>query len=100
MEPKFDNYNVGYGSELLCPSCGGNYLRHGSVHIYDRREDSRTGVHIAVTGANVSMDGEMKANPSDRREGLLIEFHCEECKANPVLAISQHKGCTQVNFHS
>lgn len=100
MEPNFDNYNVGYGSELLCPACGGNYLRHGRIHVYDRSEDSRTGVHVTVSGSAVNMNSDMSGNPSGRREGLLIEFFCEQCEAQPVLQIAQHKGLTLVDFIS
>lgn len=30
--------------ELLCPSCGGNYLHHERVTVYDRREDAERNV--------------------------------------------------------
>ena len=100
------------GDELLCPVCGGNYLHQRAVHVFERdQEDSRDGNHVIVDGATVWADRCMYGNPSGRRQGLFIEFKCELCEAargesaweegTPipfVLAVSQHKGQTVVQW--
>jgi hypothetical protein len=38
-------------------------------------------------------------NPSTRRHGLIIDFECETCSANPIqLRFAQHKGTTLVSW--
>ena len=37
MQPLFGQYDEGYGAELLCPDCGGNYLHHERVEVFVRR---------------------------------------------------------------
>ncbi|NLX17393.1 MAG: hypothetical protein GXY45_10565 [Ramlibacter sp.] len=86
--------------ELVCPNCGGENLHHGTVTVYERdREDSATG-RIVSTEDYVVANTSMKGNPSARRNGLLIGFKCEHCDADPVLAITQHKGCTYFHWAS
>ena len=84
---------------LLCPHCGGTYLHHGKVSIYEREEDQDNGLHVSVErGGTLSVDQDLSGNPSLRRHGLTIQFWCEICKANPELTIVQHKGQTFVQF--
>jgi hypothetical protein len=84
--------------ELLCPCCGSHYLHHDKVHIYSRtQEDATSGVHVLVSpGGEVVTDLTLRHNPSRRRDGLRIEFWCEECHAKPWLDIAQHKGNTHL----
>ncbi|AYV11544.1 MULTISPECIES: hypothetical protein [Shewanella] len=98
MVPEFDAYQSGWGSELLCPNCGFNYLHHEHVEIFERGEDQRQGVHVTVADGKATFDTSLDGNPSSRRHGLLVRFWCEGCKAKPVLTISQHKGNTVVDF--
>nr|WP_315207619.1 hypothetical protein [uncultured Albidiferax sp.] len=100
MQPQFDDYQDGAGAELLCPECNSNYLHHGKVEIFERGEDEKQGVHVSVSDGHANMDISMEGNPSARRNGLNIHFRCEGCKAKSVLAISQHKGITYVDFKS
>lgn len=86
---------------LLCPECGGEWLHHGALEAFVRgQEDAPTGLHAKVGDGDVLAEhaASMRANPSSRRDGLLIEFSCENCGfAVPyVLAIVQHKGQTLV----
>lgn len=98
MIPNFDHYQQGEGAELLCPSCGSNYLHHDLVEVFECEEDATHGVHAILAEGKAIFDTSLKGNPSSRRHGLLIRFWCEGCKATPVLSISQHKGNTYVNF--
>lgn len=98
MQPKFDQYHEGYGAELICPACGGNYLHHERVEVFDRGEDQEQGLHVSVNDAEVSIDTSLAGNPSARRHGLSIHFSCENCDAKPVLHVAQHKGNTFVDI--
>lgn len=85
---------------LDCPKCStapsdSNYLHHGEINIFTRvNEDTLDGTHLRVQGHATSHDHSMKYNPSSRRNGLTIEFTCENCDAELSLAIVQHKGQT------
>ena len=35
-------------TELNCPSCGFNYLKHEKVEIFEREEDGDIGLHVSV----------------------------------------------------
>lgn len=84
--------------QLYCPVCHeGGYLHHRAVNVYDRAdEDAGTGTHVYSCGsvAAVNTSADMAGNPSPRRDGLTIEFYCEICDSEHVLAIFQHKGKT------
>ena len=97
---------------LDCPRCGDNYLHHGPVTVYDRREDAEEVRTTLVAGANIS--SQMKpntasGNPSYRRDGIVIEFYCETCgdlepergfTTPPMtLEIAQHKGNTYLRWN-
>ena len=98
MIPKFGEYHEGYGAELICPSCGFNYLHHEKVEVFERGEDATHGVHVTVADTKATCDTSHEGNPSARRHGLKIYFSCEGCAAKPVLSLSQHKGNTYVDF--
>lgn len=98
MQPKFSQYEEGSGAELLCPACGFNYLHHEHVEIFERGEDAPHGVHVSVKGGKAEIDTDISSNPSLRRHGLSIQFWCERCHSISVLHLSQHKGCTLVDF--
>lgn len=98
MQLKMDNYSENYGAELLCPCCGGNYLHHAKVEVFERDEDASVGTHATFANGAAKLDGDISGNPSRRRGGIAIHFTCEQCPAEPVLYISQHKGCTLLDF--
>jgi uncharacterized Zn finger protein (UPF0148 family) len=90
--------------ELLCPRCGGTNLHHEMVSVYSRREDAEEvqATTVFATGMvmvehQLSKDG---ANPSSRRDGLVISFSCEHCSILGreeemfELTVVQHKGTT------
>ena len=101
---KFDNY----GNDIVCPNCGNGYLHHESVGIWDRGEDAVNGKILLISGIGdwnnkplsftFADENEMTWNPSPRRGGIRIQFSCECCSAVPVLAIYQHKGCTNIEW--
>lgn len=89
--------NFGLGHALLCPACGGNYLSHGEVQVFTRDdEDSETGLFVAVEGLSFTADRDISGTPSQRRDGIVIFFSCEQCDAAPVMKIRQHKGQTLI----
>ena len=83
--------------KLYCPRCGGDWLHHDKVEVFEREEDAETGLHVVVDGA-VSLDTDLEGNPSSRRHGLKVHVWCETCPANSVLTISQHKGSTLIDL--
>ena len=96
---KLDDW--GDGDEvLLCPKCGFDYLHQQAIRLYSRADDAKTAsVRVCqITGrieAAVADD-----NPSDRRQGLVIEFDCEGCGGIVELAVFQHKGQTLVRWQN
>ena len=87
-------------NELLCPRCGFNYLHHERVTVFDRPDDHPTTRVVRIDDeVNVTVATSYDCgNPSDRRDGLLIEFWCEECGYNLTLQIAQHKGNTLLSW--
>jgi rubredoxin len=94
---------------VQCPSCGNQSLHHKGVCITDRLEDAETGPVVVVQGigdwdrskhfdVRFINDANMLFNPSPRRGGILIEFCCEHCDAEPQLGIYQHKGTTLIEW--
>ena len=94
---------------LHCPRCGGEYLHHGRVDVYQRTgEDADRGMHVAVGGGSVAVyaSAPMGASPSSRRDGLTVGFWCEGCSELSFdsgdypheLCIVQHKGQTFVSW--
>lgn len=98
MQPTFDQYFEGYGAELLCPSCGNNYLHHDRVEVFERSEDETQGLHVSVSEGKATLDNALSGNPSARRHGLSIHFWCEGCSTRSVLNIAQHKGNTFIDL--
>lgn len=98
MIPKFEGYDEQGDGELVCPACGGLNLHHEKIEIFERAEDSVTGLHVTVENLKLELDNKLDGNPSTRRHGMKIQFSCETCKAIPVLSICQHKGQTYVSF--
>ena len=85
---------------LICPLCGGNYLHHESIDVFERKEDDKEGLHSTISGSGVNIIYDKRsANPSRRRNGLRIKFSCENCQSDiPNLIISQHKGQTIIKW--
>jgi hypothetical protein len=91
-----------YG-QLKC-KCGSTYLHQGNITVFWRGEDGDTTTVIAQDGKTVQTSdfpNRDTCNPSPRRDGLIIEFDCEDCgswgeKPGVIqrLAIFQHKGNT------
>ncbi len=97
---------------LVCPRCNEDYLHHGTVQVFDRREDAElTAVSTVCDGlvSNHLRPSEGLANPSSRRHGVLIGFWCETCTGSKWrheedheetvwLSIAQHKGMTHIGW--
>lgn len=85
---------------LLCPSCKGDYLHQFSAEVYFvDSEDSERGNAFEISKSCVR-SVPMNNNPSARRDGIRIIFHCETCSASPSLTIVQHKGQTITSWES
>ena len=94
---------------LRCPNCKEPYLHHGKVMVYDRHEDDE---FVNVTTVNDGLSATHRipsigsGNPSSRRDGVTIEFMCENCHGGSDeglvgvfrLTIAQHKGNTYMRW--
>ena len=93
-------------SALLCPRCGGECLHHLGVTVFDRSEDASMLTKIGVNGSTVGIElvqSTQSGNPSNRRDGVVIRFSCEQCnwggRTDVIeLTIAQHKGTTEVGW--
>lgn len=83
------------GEATACPNCGSSYLHHGKITVHHRESEDGPTISTSVDGAAID-DKASGDNPSIRREGLVIDFTCEECSALPQLCIAQHKGSTHI----
>lgn len=87
-------------AQLLCPGCGSGMLRHGRVRVFNRRYERPPGNDLVVTVSYMRVDvvrgGPMDDNPSEERDGLLIDFECEDCENRSTLRLDQHEGSTYV----
>jgi hypothetical protein len=96
--------NIGlYAANVIkCPNCDGIHLHQGKITAYCReREDHTVGTVLIIEKDLASHEpSDMSENPSPRRNGMTIDFDCEECDAEPRLAIYQHMGCTYVQWES
>lgn len=104
---------VWYHNELLCPVCNGNNLHHNAVIHYHRTEDADAVRVTSVEGDEFNssiVPNKTSGNPSSRRDGIAIEFWCENCHAMPEetdtefpayfrLQIQQHKGTTYFDWN-
>jgi hypothetical protein len=84
---------------LQCPHCGGMHLHQVRTMVFEREEDAPRTIVSDVTrsGTNVAtVPSDLADNPSSRRQGLAIQFTCEECPARPELTFQQHKRTTYV----
>jgi len=90
-------------SNICCPKCGeynGMHLKR-TIH-YCRKEDEEEIIRITVdseTGFSTvqKIKNEETENPSSRRDGMQLFFHCEHgCLDNNTISlnIDQHKGST------
>jgi hypothetical protein len=95
-------------SELLCPRCKGYKLQSTGVTVYHRGEDENTVTKVQVTTGPVTTVTPYASgvgNPSRRRQGIAIQFKCEQCDWEDKpgtaieLTIAQHKGNTVVGWH-
>ncbi len=88
-------------SLLICPRCGSDTLHHQGVTSFDRAEDASRVVKTTVFAGNVKADpaAANAGNPSSRRDGIVIDFSCEQCgEASLQLTIGQHKGSTEIGW--
>ena len=88
------------GRVLLCGGCGNNFVHHKAIAIYTRHEDETKYLKTVVADHKaISYLVERDAsNPSSRRDGITIEFECENCSSKPRLMLVQHKGQTFVEW--
>jgi hypothetical protein len=89
---------------LCCPRCLELDRDRGNLHAvqiiaYDRGEDAAltkvTTVYNGIAGTAL-LPSAIAGNPSSRRDGVVIEFACEQCGDGPSLTIAQHKGDTLI----
>jgi hypothetical protein len=64
----------------MCPTCGEYHTHQGKVQVFNRcGEDAEHGLNITIEGRVYDVKSTMDGNPSSRRQGLIIEFQCENC---------------------
>lgn len=93
-------------SVLVCPNCGNAFLHHGKITVFDRigseYEDNPKTLVVDVDCSKVTTQVKPSAktdNPSSRRDGLTIQFWCENCNFDNLrLHIYQHKGNTFIEW--
>lgn len=106
--------DAGDVSDLLCPRCGADNLHHVGVVFYERGEDAAQLLQLTqslrrygedrLTGVVTEIvPSERSLNPSSRRNGLAIQFVCEQCGGGSdqdriELTIAQHKGSTEIGW--
>jgi len=83
---------------MNCLHCGGEFLHQEKVEVFKRKEYEKYGIYASIEDTNVNVDTNSDLvstdNPSQYRDGVLIELQCESCQEKSKLAIFQHKGCT------
>ena len=88
------------GNGLECPCCKESNLHQKKIDVFFRKEeDSNDGIFKSIDRNGVDYINGSR-NPSSRRDGILINFWCEHCDADPDLAIYQHKGSTYVEWYA
>jgi hypothetical protein len=85
---------------LSCPNCGSDYLHQIRCDAFWREENSEHGVHSISSLLGSESHSRQTLNPSARRDGILVRFECENCSADPELAIVQNKGHTNIYWNS
>lgn len=94
---------------LLCPICESEYLHQIHVHVFNRKSESSKDQKITTienTGGDESVLEHLPAhplppkNPSHRRQGLSIDFTCEDCHAPSRLHIYQYKGTSHIEWET
>lgn len=99
-----------YSNSIKCPHCGEGYLHHLGVETFHCEED-QNGYHVElydetshgwgmlnIICPDNTTNTNTKANPSARRNGILILFGCECCHNISRLGIGQHKGQTLMSW--
>lgn len=84
---------------LCCKNCQGNHLTARTVDIFCRTgNDSNRGVHTKTDlfYQNATIDSNLEGNPSERDNGLVINFDCENCEETTIIRISERKGHTYI----
>ncbi len=94
------NIELTLDDSLNCPVCENPFLHQRKVSIFWRTEDAEEGNRVVSQFGQTLTDTSMHGNPSARRDGILIDFECELCDADPRLSIVQHKGATIMAWDS
>ena len=86
---------------LTCPNCGHDYMHQLAAEIHAREEDGKAKViRVDLKTGDITHDAHHE-NPSNRRQGLIVEFACENCDFTGTisyLGIWQHKGNTVIEW--
>jgi hypothetical protein len=106
-------YNSENVDKLCCPCCGDETGLHQfttTTFMRAREDDQKTTKVTALNGnrdlsdeslitvQTTILNSDDSLNPSDRRDGLIIKFWCENCPTIHELAIYQHKGATLIGW--
>lgn len=75
---------------LACPRCGSTRLHHTVVRLFQRERDDERTLVVDVADRTVMTTSAASAivgNPSEREDGLTIQFWCEECGGGDEAAV-------------
>ena len=92
--------------QLICPGCNGEWIHQRNTTVFAREEGDDLTTVLTQNGTDgqiVKFPSGDTCNPSPRRQGIIVEFECENCHYDSPLpqfrlAIIQHKGNTYVEW--
>jgi hypothetical protein len=90
-------------NRLVCANCAGVNLHHSYIVAFHRDggEDAPRTLETHIDGRTAKckiMPSAVSDNPSSRRDGIAIGFHCEDCGTHAELTIAQHKGQSLIEW--
>jgi len=89
------------GGLMMCRNCRSEYVSVIRVDSFRRHaEDSGQGLHTMASfkGAPLVVDTNTSANPSARRDGVIVFLDCENCGCTSKITFANHKGLTLVDY--
>ena len=89
-----------HGMDVLrCPSCGGIHLQQIVATVYERPEDNaQFGTVVKVTQEGAFSTEHLTGNPSPRRNAVVTQLRCEDCKSVLDFTLAHVKGSTVIKF--
>ena len=89
-----------HGMDVLrCPICEGIHLQQVVATVYERPEDNAPfGTVVKVTQEGAFSTEHLTGNPSPRRNAVVTQLRCEDCKSVLDFTLAHVKGSTVIRF--